>query len=182
MKIPNRHSAGGVATAIKFRAEALVRYYKDPVLCKCCNIIIEVKDSEKVSSVRQRVFCSKNCSAIYNNTRREKKEIQLKELKDLERAESSINNLTKIELLNRCKTYASYRSSICKNARKSFLISDKARKCLICGYDKHTDIAHIKSVSSFPDDAKISEINSSENLMALCPNHHWEFDSGLIKI
>ena len=33
-------------------------------------------------------------------------------------------------------------------------------------------------MSDFSDDAKISEINDIRNLIALCPNHHWEFDNG----
>ena len=57
-----------------------------------------------------------------------------------------------------------------------------ATKGAICGYDKHYEIAHIKPVSDFEDDALITEINSIDNLIALCPNHHWEFDNGLLNI
>ena len=32
----------------------------------------------------------------------------------------------------------------------------------------------------FPDETKVLEINSIENLIALCPTHHWEFDNGLL--
>ena len=32
-------------------------------------------------------------------------------------------------------------------------------------------------MSSFNSDALISEINSIDNLIALCPTHHWEFDN-----
>lgn len=45
-------------------------------------------------------------------------------------------------------------------------------KCAICGYDKHVEIAHIKPVSDFADSCTIAEINSIDNLIALCPNHH----------
>ena len=45
-------------------------------------------------------------------------------------------------------------------------------KCAICGYDKHVEIAHIKPVSDFTDSCTIAEINSIDNLIALCPNHH----------
>ena len=47
---------------------------------------------------------------------------------------------------------------------------------MVCGYDKTYEVAHIKAVSEFSDDALISEINDINNLIALCPNHHWEFD------
>ena len=54
--------------------------------------------------------------------------------------------------------------------------------CAICGYNKHIEIAHIKSVSSFNDEATIGEINSIDNLIALCPTHHWEYDNGLFNL
>ena len=38
-------------------------------------------------------------------------------------------------------------------------------------------MAHIKAVSDFNDDTLISEINDIDNLIALCPNHHWEYDN-----
>jgi len=53
-------------------------------------------------------------------------------------------------------------------------------KCEICGYDKHVQVAHIKSVSSFPDSSTIREVNSRDNVRGLCPNHHWEFDNGML--
>jgi len=55
--------------------------------------------------------------------------------------------------------------------------------CAICGYTNHYEICHIKSVSSFPPDALIvKEINNINNLIALCPNHHWEFDNDILKL
>lgn len=54
--------------------------------------------------------------------------------------------------------------------------------CLVCGYDRTIDVAHIKPVSKFPDTALISEINSLENLVFLCPNHHRELDSHLLDL
>lgn len=54
--------------------------------------------------------------------------------------------------------------------------------CHICGYSKHVELAHIKSLSSFPLTATIKEVNSSSNVLQLCPNCHWEFDHGLITL
>ena len=45
-----------------------------------------------------------------------------------------------------------------------------------CGYDKHVEICHIKSIGSFPTDTIVSDINSLDNLLSLCPNCHYEFD------
>jgi predicted HNH restriction endonuclease len=87
-------------------------------------------------------------------------------------------------------TYA----EITKNAKyqKNAWIRDKARRvmknlgiqkiCRNCGYDKHVVVCHIKPISSFSEHSKISEINSTANLVYLCPNCHWELDNGLVKI
>jgi hypothetical protein len=48
--------------------------------------------------------------------------------------------------------------------------------CVRCGYAIHVDIAHRMAVSAFPDTATVVEINALDNLMPLCPNHHWEHD------
>ncbi len=50
-------------------------------------------------------------------------------------------------------------------------------KCSVCGYLKFVEVAHIKSIASFPADAKMGEVNSPRNLSFLCRNHHWEFDN-----
>lgn len=51
--------------------------------------------------------------------------------------------------------------------------------CQNCGYNKHVEIAHIKPISSFSEEIMLSVINSPDNIMALCPNCHWEFDHNL---
>lgn len=61
-------------------------------------------------------------------------------------------------------------------SRQAYLASGRPRCCAVCGYDKHFQVCHIRDCSSFPDSATIAEINALDNLVALCPNHHWEFD------
>lgn len=98
----------------------------------------------------------------------------------LEEYESCIRNpiegLTKGELVRSRTNWQSWRSSIQKGARAIYRNSSKPKSCAVCGYDKTYEVAHIRSVSDFSDDALISEINHMDNLIALCPNHHWEFD------
>lgn len=67
-------------------------------------------------------------------------------------------------------------------SRKAYLASDKVKACLVCGYDIHFDVAHIKDVKSFPESATVAEVNHIDNLIALCKNHHWEFDNGFLSI
>jgi len=71
---------------------------------------------------------------------------------------------------------------VSRKAVISYNNSDRPLICAICGYSNKVEICHIKSVASFSKAASISEINNIDNLVALCPNHHWEFDKGLINI
>lgn len=89
----------------------------------------------------------------------------------------NINSLTKGDLFNRYNQWQTARSTIQKQARLIYKSSDKPKQCICCGYDKHYEVAHIRAVSDFENNAFISEINDINNLIALCPNHHWEYDN-----
>ena len=91
-------------------------------------------------------------------------------------------DITKGELFKYRKNWQSARTAIQKIARANYFNSNKNPKCHICGYDKHVEVAHIKAVSEFEDTATVNEINSVNNLVGLCPNHHWEYDHGLLTI
>jgi predicted restriction endonuclease len=74
------------------------------------------------------------------------------------------------------------RAKINRDARRNFLAVRGSQDCYLCGYNKHTEVCHIKAISAFSDDTLVGEINHIGNLVALCPNHHWEFDNGIIDI
>lgn len=57
-----------------------------------------------------------------------------------------------------------------------------SKKCFVCGYDSFVEVCHIKKISDFTLDTKISVINDISNLVFLCPNHHWELDNNLISL
>lgn len=67
-------------------------------------------------------------------------------------------------------------------AQKVYNASSKPKHCINCGYKKHYEVAHIKAISTFDDNTPISVINDIENLMALCPNCHWEYDNGILAL
>lgn len=73
----------------------------------------------------------------------------------------------------------SYRSSVYAKIRTRARdkCKKKDQKCEKCGYDKHVEVCHVKSISLFSLDSLISEINDDSNLKILCPNCHWEFDN-----
>ena len=89
---------------------------------------------------------------------------------------------TKGELFKDRKTWQSARSAIRKIAWKTYMENNPSPSCAICGYDKHVEVAHIKPVAEFDDSAMVKEINSIDNLIGLCPNHHWEYDNGLLNL
>lgn len=98
---------------------------------------------------------------------------------------SELSTRTKGDLFSNRKNWQSARSSIQKDARKMYFdnnISPKCAKCAICGYTNHVEVAHIKAVSEFSNDTPIFTINSITNLIGLCPNHHWEYDNGILDI
>lgn len=73
-----------------------------------------------------------------------------------------------------------HRSSAFARVRaRARTVMKNVTSCERCGYDKHVEIAHIRSISDFPETAMLSKVNARSNLMALCPNCHWEFDHGL---
>lgn len=95
---------------------------------------------------------------------------------------SEIGSKTKGELFKSRKNWQSARSTIRKNAKIVFAEYNLNPKCVVCGYSFHVEVAHKKAVSEYDDHITIKEINSIENLIGLCPNHHWEYDNGLITL
>lgn len=130
-------------------------------------------------------FCSKRCACIFNNRIPKRK-----------RNKVCLNCDNKI-LSNRkycqdCKyhkvDYTLDQAIYTKHHKSSAfaLVRSRARlvakqvgwnSCEKCGYDKHIEIAHKKSICSFSGDTKLSIINDPSNLIPLCPNCHWEFDN-----
>lgn len=77
--------------------------------------------------------------------------------------------------------YPAWRKKTSLQGRKT--VRDTPNKCHHCEYDKHVEVCHIKPVQDFPSDAMyISEINAPQNLLKLCPNHHWEMDYGDLSV
>lgn len=176
----NRHSLGGQAMAIIQKQQALERYYANPNICKCCNKIIEVKEGERVVEVRIKKFCNSSCSATYNNRQRIKKVKPIRIPKVRIKKERLLVSMTKGELFSKRLNWQSARSEIQQHSRLVLLQSGTSKQCKVCGYTNHVEVCHIKSVKDFDNDATIAEINCINNLVYLCPNHHWEFDNGVL--
>lgn len=140
-------------------------------------------------------FCSQSCAATYNNKLYPKRAIN-KELKicscggkkdrrsnsckTCSRANtlSKIQDMTKEDALNLTGSRGSVYNAIRHHAR--VWASQFKQECQICGYNKAVQVCHIKGISSFPNNTPIRVINAGDNLVLLCPNHHWELDHNLL--
>lgn len=139
-------------------------------------------------------FCSKSCAASYNNKLFPKRKPEHK-CKSCNASITSSKRLCE-DCSNRnfnwlSKTLA---ESIVPNAghpswnyckvrsyaRSYFRKHNPKPSCQVCGYDKHVEVCHIKPISDFPLESLLSEVNSLDNLIGLCPNHHWELDNRLL--
>ena len=180
----NRYQKAALVSNTRRREKSLQEYYENPNICKCCNKPIPVGEKQKVREVRRKVFCNHSCSATFNNQQREIKEKvrKIKEPKLKKEKFEFILSLTKKDLIDKHEIYYKFRAVIRKHAHYVFNKHYKHQECKVCGYDTHIQVCHIKSVSSFDDDVLMSEINSIDNLVGLCPNHHWEFDNGKIEL
>lgn len=144
------------------------------------------------TETRNPKYCSRSCAATYNNRTYPKggPPPKLRYCKRcgilLDRSEYSKTNrcchdcrrpfgeltLTEVRLDNAHSRH----TRITANAKNTYSKSDRPKHCVKCGYDKHYEVCHIKAIKDFPDTAKMKEVNHLDNLIALCPNCHWEFD------
>jgi hypothetical protein len=195
MENSKQQSAGGKACAIIQRQKAIDDYNQNPNMCKFCGSKIEV-GNQKVSTIRRKKFCNKSCAASFNNfgvDRSRPSKMVCKLCGEPTQTKSKIclrcfhvkhkiSFKTKGELFSSRKNWQSAASGIRKDARSIYLKNNLPQECFVCGYDKHYQVCHKTSVSDFDDTSTIEEINHPDNLVALCPNHHWEFDHGLLII
>lgn len=196
---------GAWARAQKEKAQTRKSAYNtDPNLCTYCNKGIIAGESEKLYDVLRKRFCDHTCAARHVNRNRtrnprraeskgrrcSKCEVLFTVTRKGDKMPGDklcsgckpkdIASYSKEELFNTRPNWQAARSAIQKHARTSYQNSGLAQKCLECGYSAHVEVCHIKPVSSFKEDALVSEINNVSNLVALCRNHHWEFDHGVL--
>ena len=139
------------------------------------------------------MYCSRRCAAIMNNIKSPKRKlggrcidcntpIRLggKKCGDCHKtanASHKYSTLADIDYvhLHRASAWAVVRGRV----KRRVLQWGWEKICQNCGYSKHIDICHKKSISSFPSNTLIEIVNSKDNLILLCPNCHWELDHGI---
>ena len=162
-----------------------VKYLKSPKPCKECGGAIPYL------ARFYNVFCSSSCSASFNNKRRQKKQRFCASCGEETTRDSkhcidcfisdSIKDYGKRTIESFKSTYQRHRyQKIRAHAHRIARISKLSKSCAVCGYEKHTELAHRKAISSFPKTSKIELVNVVSNLVFLCPTHHWELDAGVL--
>jgi hypothetical protein len=121
-------------------------------------------------------------------------DVCLPKIKNKKSTESRLNNygyqswekiaeMARDEVFSLVEKWQTARGAIRKNALQVYEESGRPYICKVCGYDYHVEISHIKDVmKDFNGTTLISVINHIDNLVALCPNHHKEFDDGHIQV
>jgi len=190
---------GGAVSANKQRKEAIRKYYENPNICFNCLKTIEV-GSNKVKNVRQKKFCNNSCSASFNNKYRKVNKWAKKKLcKYCEKETPTKDSTTCVdynpnkidwtvitikELKERynSKPKFYFQGRIRLLSRNVYKNSGLPNYCVNCKYELQYDVCHIKSIKDFSEEARISEVNNINNLIALCKRCHWEFDNGYLKL
>lgn len=144
-------------------------------------------------------YCSRSCTATINGQlypKRKKKETYCKDC-GLITWKKSIRCLschtshrmtitsetTLAEYYNRPSVvgkHPSWRTALIRQLARTLYKNLLTKACQNCGYDKHSELAHIKAISAFSLDSKLKDVNARSNILVLCPNCHWEFDHKLL--
>ena len=170
-------------------------FFKEEImLVKCLNC---GKDFDKRQSQVKKTkgnFCSRSCAATFNNAKTPKRKKGQNFCKhcglEIYGRRTCCDNCNPHSVdwskrtLKDLRELRKYQpnSRIRDLSRDIYINSGAPKCCQICGYDKVFHVCHIKPVSSFSLDTTVSEINVMSNLIALCPNHHWELDHGLLDL
>ena len=135
-------------------------------------------------------FCNRSCSSSYNNKKNPRRNrtkkcancdnLILKKNKYCKSCYQPNINHTLADITSP-RRYQKH-SQVRDKARRVYEKSNKPKCCAVCGYDKHYHICHIKAIKDFPLNTLVSTINHIDNLIALCPNHHWELDNDNLKL
>jgi len=150
-----------------YNANNIKMKFKEIKRKKCCRCEADIT---YMYSGKKEKYC-KECS---EEVKKERYKIRVEK-------RTSFVDLTIHDVFLLYSTRGSARAMIDNYARKEIVKTYKEKRCLLCGYTKSVDVCHIKAVESFSDNSFISEVNSSSNLIYLCPNHHRELDRGFIE-
>lgn len=137
-------------------------------------------------------YCGRSCAAVVSNKMAPRRKARPNFCKECSESIRPTRTYCKECYANRAKdmplkdavydTYGKPSAYALVRARARASLKGTDMCCAACGYAKHVEVCHIRPICDFPKDALVSEVNALDNLILLCPNCHWEFDSGLLSI
>lgn len=152
------------------------------VYCLNCQVVFNKHNSECKRSPRH--FCSRSCAASYNNKGVQRNPPKPKQ-ESIKLATEKIKQLTIAEYQSRNSVknkHPSWKNSHIRDFNRNWNKELRQLPCQKCGYSAHVELAHIKPLSEFNSNAILAEVNNPRNILVLCPNHHWEFDHGILNL
>lgn len=144
-------------------------------------------------------YCSKSCASTVNNRIPKRK----RKIRNCRNCSNILEKGRRKPICTTCdvKTVEKWASVTLREARERYsekfspsyahalvrnhchmLHSHLKTCCKVCGYTVHVELCYIKAIASFAETATFQEINSPDNIVGLCPNHHWELDNGHLKL
>lgn len=170
------------------------------VECSFCKIAFGKSPYEVSRGSRH--YCSRSCAAKKNNVGKQRNppvgrvcnKCSSSYIRVRGRSSENLCEACYIEYKNRSQAYmnctlADYQSMPSVAGKHPSWINSHVRSfarswnshltkipCQKCGYSKHVELCHIIPISQWPKTARLGDVNHQDNLLALCRNHHWEFD------
>ena len=141
-------------------------------------------------------FCDRSCSASYNNVRRTRRHKRTcadcgrhtpatkggrcqpcnSEYKEAKAKARPISEMF-------CNGKTGYKFNYIRSwAKRLMNRANLDKKCDVCGFDVVVEVCHIVPISEFPGNTPMGTVNSLNNMVYLCPNHHAMFDRGLLTL
>jgi hypothetical protein len=170
----------------RVQLEAVARYVANPNRCGWCEAPILHRPGTRLHDTKHRKFCGQSCATQSNNRARGVQLPICRECGQLfPRTRSGrvfcppCFRVFQNRLADRPKAQVTTRQI---HNHAAYIMRKQVKSCLECGYSLFVHVCHVRPVASFPPDALVSEINDPSNLVLLCPNHHTEFDAGLLRL
>ena len=179
---------------------------KITVICTECGCEYEIvkREYDRKTKNGSNFFCSRSCAAKYNNRHYKKKKKVRSDVCPIcggkkwettamcrncenDRRRKNKREKTLGDFISSGDKYLTHKcQSIRKDARIFMERESKQEKvCAYCKnheFDEILEVHHIKGILEFDMSAKLKDINSDDNLVWLCPNHHAMVERGLIKL
>ena len=199
--------SGDSSRACKFCSPKCAGHFKSKsktVQCQCKNCGRPV--SKKLSQYKKfkNTFCNHSCAATFNNTGVCKNPIgnngdvfykrtyatqcagcnnKIKNCKSglCKKcfSKKEIDSFGNRKIADFSSTFARHKyQKIRHHAHRVAKFYKLEKRCMVCTYGNHVELCHIIPIAKFNKDTLLSVVNSPDNLVFLCPNHHWDLDHG----